>query len=1122
MQAIRDIDFDLLVLPVQGGENSFDPIGRSLITRLIADRLITGANLQAPNPTYVFRVLGSHRSTYPQRDIERLVERLSPKQIVELHANHNRSGQFDLVVSVLDGQSRAVQRSKTWPQLRFSDTKPPSVVVQSILDEIFEFVVEKKEHTVAKTTSSLKNFRFTESLGELIAESAKSPLHSAAYLQLVGMLHPNADFNEVRYGLFERSLVQLEKLSVDQPGKRYFTARAYAYLGRRPAAIQALGVPRSSHERALLALLNGDLPGLRQEVEKMGTSPLDFMARRELGWLESKYDDELERPVIGELAATWEPFIDRALRDTTHRPEFTTAAVKLGLELLLPNDVTTLRLIAGQAAVTGDYPNELGLTRLVWRHLDAVDIAKVASEASTPESYLSVSELDIIDLGKAVAIANQILRVEHDLSIKRLPDAALRKIGEFDAVLAGHPAATLQKARALDDLSSKSDGTELQTLRNQIATEQINGLAWTGQMTKDSAMAARRNNASIQQLRMGGYLEVEKSHRNTRKDPIRYFEWPMGEAWFYGLREDQLTESILQRCIEYTWIGFSCLKARFEQLDNESIKPSDAGKELMAAHAHRFVGNRQRERFETELAHQSGDKNAEIRLLRTQVAAGSTDWQVYYALGRALIRRGDYKAAQKAFLSYPRFSSPQPDDALVHSNYANEAGSMFYWIGQYDEAVPLLEIAARSRTGAASSMSSGNRLALIAGDLESAEAWTAARVRRYGSNYAVRDLQQILHIRGESDLAWSIFDHTMQSSRQQSTQLWSGALVGHRIESTSTEDIASWIAASELRESSLIRTTAAYGNIKLAPRYLLLAGTMDRHPGPELAATMARFRFDRPPRYVRSDRWPRSTVPGYVQEDGRSLGWDELIPTPPGLPDKKRHEPVEPRYEKMARAMSALLGDDFEAAFNIFNEAARLYYLDEYLPYYAFSASIVGRAGHLRAALEAREPALEDTRRQEGKKSSQHGFRFDEDLTYAVLAAFEGHHDESVRYLQQAMDNRPYLDYRTVFPYYQVVDLADLLFDHTQNPAYRNYALDMARRHTVILPMYSWAYFVVAKYSESEAEQIESIASGLKLDPLSYRATQLPKSQVDKARLHLQENGAPYLRRVKENAELGT
>jgi len=846
------------------------------------------------------------------------------------------------------------------------------------------------------------------------------------------------------------------------------------------------------------------------------------MARRELGWLESKYDDELERPVIGEYAATWEPFIDRALRDPTHRPEFTTAAVKLGLEQLLPNDVTTLRLVASQAAVTGDYPNELELTRLVWRHLDAVGVGKVASEAGRPENYLSVSELDIIDLGKAVAIANQILRVEHDLSIKRLPDAALRKIGEFDAVLAGHPAVTLQKARALDNLSSKSGGAELQTLRSQIATEQLNGLAWTGQMTKDSAMAARRYGSSIRQLHLGKYSGDGKPSTNTGKDPIRYSEWPMSQVWFYELPKDRLTKSILEHCIEYTWIWFSCLKARFEQLDNDSTKPSDAGKQFLAANAYRFVGNRQRERFETELARQRGDMSAEILQLQAQVAAGSIDWHAYYSLGRALIRRGDYKAAQKAFLSYPKFSNPQSDDALAHSNYAGEAGSMFYWIGQYDEAEPLLEIAARSGTGAASSMSSGNRLALIVGDLESAEAWTAARVRRYGGNYAIRDLQQILHIRGESDLAWSIFDHTMQSSRQQSAQLWSGALVGHRIESTSTEDIASWIAASELRESSLIRTTAAYGNIKLAPRYLLLAGTMDRHPGPELATTMARFRFDRPPRYVRSDRWPRSTVPGYVQEDGRSLGWDELIPTPPGLPDKKRHEPVEPRYEKMARAMSALLGDDFEASFDIFNEAARLYYLDEYLPYYAFSASVVGRADHLRAALEAREPALEDLRRQEGSTSSEHGFRFDEDLTYAVLAAFEGRHDESVRYLQQAMDNRPYLDYRTVFPYYQVVDLADLLFDHTQNRVYRNYALDMARRHTVILPMYSWAYFIVAKYSESEVEQIESIASGLKLDPLSYRATQLSTSQIDEARLHLQKHGAPYLRRTKQNTELGT
>ncbi|MCH9696463.1 MAG: hypothetical protein K0U72_18245 [Gammaproteobacteria bacterium] len=1132
MRAIRKTEFDLLVLPTQGGENSFDPIGRSLITRLIADRLIRESKLQIPNPTHVFRVLGSHRSTYPDEVIEHLVRSLSPREILEVHANHDRSGRFDLVISVLDGPSRTIQRTKTWSGLEFSDVKPPSVVVQGILGEIVELVSGKKARVVKKSPpASMQDLPFPKSLEELIAESAKSPLHSAAYLQLIGMLHPHGDFNEVRYGLFERSLVQLARLPDEYPGKRYFLARAYAYLGRRPAAIEALGEPKTSYELAFLALLNGDLPKLRNAVEKMETSPLDFMAWRELIWLESTYGDERERRIIDDFvehAPIWAPFIDRALRDTSIRPVFTTAAVKFGLDLLLPNDVTTLQLIANRAAVTGEYPDELELTRLVWRHIDAVDLKEVAARAGRPESYLDVSELDIIDLGKASAVANQITRVEFDLSIKHLPDAALRKIAEFNVFLAGHPSVALQKARALDKLVREASGVELQTLRKQTATEFLNGLAWTGQMTKDAAEAALRYDASIRQLGLGRYSERGKAFVLNREDPIRYFEWPMSQAWFYVGWSGGVPEDILERCIAYTWTLFYCVKARAEQLEEDSPTKHLAGKELFATHEHRFVGNPRRKRFEIELARLSGNEDAEIRELRAQVEGGSTDWSAYYALGRALRRNGDFEAAQEVYLSYPRFKSRAPDDAIARSNHAELAGSMLYWIGRYHEAMPLLEIAASSGTGADSSFSAGNRLSLIVGDLEAAESWTAARVRRYGSNYAVRDLQQILHIQDKSDVAWSIFDHAMQSSRRQAAQLWSGALVGHRMASASTEDIVNWIDASELRKSASTSVSGDRGNIKLAPRYLLLAGTLDRLPGAELAEGMARFRFDRPPRYIRSERWPRSgpegatVVPGFVQEDGRGLGWDELISTPRGLPDKKRHESVEPRYEKMARAMSALLGSDFEGAFDIFNEAARLYYLEEYLPYYALSASILGRAGHLRAAMEAREPALMEIRREEGNTASQLGFRFDEDLTYAVLAAFEGRHDESIHYLQQAMNNRPYLDNRTVFPYYQVIDLADRLFDRTGVQAYRDYALDMARRHTIVLPMYAWAYFIVAKYSESEAEQLDATASGLKLDPLSHRATQLPESLIVKARRHLEEHGAPYLRRTEQSLNLGT
>jgi len=103
-----------------------------------------------------------------------------------------------------------------------------------------------------------------------------------------------------------------------------------------------------------------------------------------------------------------------------------------------------------------------------------------------------------------------------------------------------------------------------------------------------------------------------------------------------------------------------------------------------------------------------------------------------------------------------------------------------------------------------------------------------------------------------------------------------------------------------------------------------------------------------------------------------------------------------------------------------------------------------------------------------------------------------------------------------------VVDLAELLYTRTGGERYQDFALDLARRHTVILPMYSWAYFVVARYSESGVERVSAAASGLKLDPLSYRASQLPESVVERARSFLEKYGAPYPTRSEGPSNLGT
>ena len=416
-------------------------------------------------------------------------------------------------------------------------------------------------------------------------------------------------------------------------------------------------------------------------------------------------------------------------------------------------------------------------------------------------------------------------------------------------------------------------------------------------------------------------------------------------------------------------------------------------------------------------------------------------------------------------------------------------------------------------------MQSGARMALIDGDLESALEWTAARVRRYGSKYAIRDLQQILHITGRSDFAWSVFDQGLSNSKRYDSQLWSGALVGHRVASATTADLVKWIEASELRRKSFIRRGDSLASIQLAQRYLLLSGITDRAPSTELSDAIEKFRLDRPATYFfMQEPDPEQPPPalrwrGWVLEDGRTFSHDDMIPTPAHGQKAKSRELIDSRYEMIADAMSAFLAGDHEKSFELFNETAYYYNLEEFLAYYAFSASAIGNADHLSAALAAREPAFQEIENNVELGSVELGYRFNEDLTYAVLESSKGRHEAALKYLKQALNNRPYIEDRAIYPYYQIADMADRMFENTGVREYREFSLDLARRHTVVLPMYSWAYFIVAKYSDTEVERIKATASGLALDPLSFRATKLPKELVEDAKAYRAKHGAPYKNR---------
>lgn len=1113
---LGQVDTSLLVLPVQGDINALDPIERSLISRLVVASLNQQVAGYAADAGKVLEFLGNNRPSYSPSDVRNLAAITRAEHILELHAEHDRVERFKITATLKPVYGSQPVRQQAWEGLYFDDEQPPSRTFVDILPEVSKFASgNRTELQKRKSSFSESTFAFPESFVDLVERSEESPVHAAAYLQMLGMLHPRGMYNEARDHLFERSLVELEKVSSDVPFARYFTARAYAYLDRRPAAVAVLRGRLDRHEQALLDALNGNLPNLRSYFRSDDTSVLQFMALKdflEIGYWYSADPDQALVEKFTEDHEAWAPLLFRSLRDFDLWAQYSAATLKFALETLLPSETVSLEDHYTKLAVVGDVPDELELTRLLWQHLEDVENATVKKRSQDPTAMPVVSETDILDLVRSLAVANHIHEVDKDLSRRALPHAAHEELSRFDSFYAGHPEVTLLKGRVLKAMAEKSTGAESTNLRAAAREAEMNGFAWTGRITPNAAQVARTFaiiSGSNARYRPGAHGPFVRYSR-------RYFEWPKGSGWSQRINRTEQKDGALDRCIEYVWTSFHCVRWKIDAAIKGADNADEIRTAILAQYADRFSGHPQRDEYHVELARDEDNGDAEIQAIQSKIAAGSTDQSLYFALGKIFKRRGEYERAQQAWLSYPGYQPADRRLELSEVTTADNAAAMLFWIGQYELAMPLLELAASSPSGSASSMTSAVRIALINGDYESAVTWSAHRVRRYNSKYALRDFLQLLHILGQSETAWSTFEQF--SAVQENSQMWSGALVGHRQQSASIDEILAWIQNSAALRTASTRATNRQEPVSLAARYLLQVGTMDRVPDANLAQKVADANARPKPVFMHTNRPPdvnddsRDPIPfAFVKDGNVKIKHDDSLPMPRNTQRAAHEQEIDHRYTMLARAMTAFLNDDFAEAYKLFNETAYFYYLDEYLPYYAFSASKLEQAEHISSVLAAREPGFAEIRRKEALGESNLGYRFNEDLTYAVIAGLSGDHEVAISRLQLALNNRPYLEDRSVYPMYQVVDLADRLFEETGAAVYRDFALDLGRRHTVVLPMYAWAYFVVAKYSLSEVERLSAAASGLYLDPQSHRAAELDRKLIERAREFLEQSGPPFL-----------
>lgn len=1104
--ALSDRKGNILIVPFRCADHCFGHIELLLITRLVSDQIRNSTGVSVLPPTYVLRALGEHLPPFEEAPILRLAKHTGAKTILRGEVTRDPNGKFSIRFDVLDATDGTLVRTRQWSDLPYTDTRPPSAEILSSLAEIAEFATSVPSKRRKPEFVKLHEVpQIPRSLDELMTESGKSTLHAAIYLQYLAALHPREPYNEARNRLLERSIVALGRLARTSSEYDFLLARAYAQLDRRPAALAALGEAKTSHGRALVAALNGNLDQLRAEVANIEWPLFRFLAMKDLLLIEARYDKEKTRDCLDEFldeGSDWLAFTFRALHDEETWANFSALTTKIGLEALLPNDTPTAEASALQRAAMGLNFSEFEMSKLVLQHIDRLRSANELHWVTAAVDDAKPFESDVIDIASITLITNVIRKVQVDLYRRKTPDRALRRIQEFDLIFAGHPELTLHKGLALRDLASDSKGAEKRSLTARSDESYRNGFVWTGEITPEAAYVGRN---------MGRYFPTKEEYKiwlesgkyNLRTPTYRRNEWPLrveSHRFAYSTNEDDLKE-----CIEYTWTKIDCLRWLVDLISKSPDATRKGRSSVLSDYSNRFVGHPKQFSLELTGIRLYGNATDREKLFRSYIDRGTTEWDPYLLLGRLLVRRGQYDDARDHYLSYPGFDGSQYMENIGIANNAGIAASDLYWTGAYEQAIPLMEVSVAAGSGSFLYYSSLIRLALVDGNIESATQYATERARRYQSNYDIRDLMTLLHIQDQSLLAWSIFDQFLPKMKD--PQLWTGALVGHRKEGATTSDIQHWLEESETRLNKYWTKSYPRYIVGLAPRYLLVSGTLDRRPGPELAQAI---------RDVQTLPQPIYYSKGHVSANRMRLRQDPLVPAHSEHAIAAEDSEIQTRFEFLAQGMTAFLNGDYAASFEIFNETAYYYSLSEYLPYFAFSAGILGRHSHLHAALDAREPELELIVKMETANIDKRGHRFNEDLTRAVLAAFDNKPNEAMDNLRRAINDRPYTVERSIYTFYEVVDIADRLYDTTKFRAYRDLALDLARKHTTIQPMYAWAYFVVAKFSESPSERISALASGLYLDPLSHRGSLLSDELRANAMKYLEINGPPYLSLVEE------
>jgi hypothetical protein len=787
-------EYDVLVLPFQVSQAALDYQGRSLMARYLGKHLREAHGLKVPDITFVSRVLGERNRRFDLNEVRELAGKLKVRHIVMGFAGHDVAGKAGIQVTWLTSNNNwqtmfdSVKNFK-YMDLPLLDRKPPSELFLDMLEDgDIDIPLSKSGKSSGFKKKRFKRAKRMEvpSSPNSMASKRNSPIVSAYYLQLLGMLHPIEGYD--RDQLFERSLELLTMVDPRSEDYPLLKARGLFYLYRRPAALEALKSPLTAEEKAFSSFMNGNLGEASGHLKAIKSPLHRLLTEIELTVLRNSYIAKPFSDAYVDSVVRQYPGWEVAVKAAMHKGDIwyvgNSLEAKAFLDSSYPASGRTAADFVRASAISGIKQEAI---MSAYNHVEEL-------RSRHPEYYLgsagaSPKDGDIIDLAGALASAVVFDTLKVEIFARGNYGGALDMIKDYELYYDGELVFTAYNYEAVKRMSKKASGS-------------------TGRLLKEQKKQLLER---LVTMRQGQTWVPGRTYSETYR-----LHFPPKPHWQYLLSyntmpDDQVLRGAVTKLkemkksdwirlnyylgnIRYKNYSYSDVEGAFEYLEDYGLDKEALY--LLTSVEGRYKDSPKRFIFMAGMKEKQKAGSEELLALYEEFRKASPeDWRAYEGAAEVFVNRGDFVRAKELLASYPPFSVKEPVNPVALSNYSLDAGEMLAWRGALEESASFFRMSLEDYpVNSAANYHAGYWLGFMNNDYNAVSYFNYLLASRYADKVAIGYLSNILHMVGNHEDAWNV----LASANGYSRGLFWAARNGYRMEGKGVSALFEHFAGHEL------------------------------------------------------------------------------------------------------------------------------------------------------------------------------------------------------------------------------------------------------------------------------------------------------------------------------------